>query len=172
MTIVDPSHPERRALFAFLEAQRSSVLAIVDGLDERAWRTPVVPSGWTPLGLIGHLGFAERHGFQEVATGTAVALPWPAEESEQDADRKAPFTTDLPIAEVLDFYRDQCRRANEVLASTPLSAAPLGTHGERSEEITDLRCIVLHMIEETARHAGHLDIARELIDGRTGLGPR
>ena len=44
--------------------------------------------------------------------------------------------------------------------------------GEIADEVSDLRWIVLHMIEETARHAGHLDIARELIDGRTGLGPR
>jgi hypothetical protein len=183
MTSVDPADPERRALFAFLEAQRSSVLAIVDGLDERAWRTPVVPSGWTPLGLVGHLGFAERHWFQEVATGTAVPVPWPAEESTQppdedggegeDGGENAPYTTDLPVAEVLDFYRDQCRRANEMLASTPLDSPPRGTlHGEVAEEVSDLRWIVLHMIEETARHAGHLDIARELIDGRTGLGPR
>lgn len=185
---------ETGALLAFLQAQRSSVLAIVDGLDEQAMRTAVVPSGWTPVGLIGHLGFAERHWFQEVATGTAMDVPWadelpeaadddaaggPASQHEtestdaEDANGRGPFTTDHPVAEVLGFYRDQCARANEVLASTPLSAPPLGTlHGEVAEEVPDLRWIVLHMIEETARHAGHLDIARELLDGRTGLGPR
>lgn len=186
---------ETGALLAFLEAQRSSVLAIVDGLDEQAMRTAVVPSGWTPVGLIGHLGFAERHWFQQVATGTAVDVPWADEQSEaagddaadgpasqhetenaestEDANGRGPFTTDHPVAEVLSFYRDQCARANEVLASMPLSAPPLGTlHGEVAEEVPDLRWIVLHMIEETARHAGHLDIARELLDGRTGLGPR
>jgi len=58
-------------------------------------------------------------------------------------------------------------------AWTPLPARPIGRHNrEGAGEVTDLRFIVLHMIEETARHAGHLDIARELIDGRTGLGPR
>lgn len=64
--------------------------------------------------------------------------------------------------------------SDAVLAATPLSAPPRGRHpvlpGE--DEVTDLRWIVLHMIEETARHAGHLDIVRELLDGRTGLGPR
>jgi len=186
MPTTDPAGPaadsETRTLLAFLEAQRSSVLAIVDGLDEQAMRTVVVPSGWTPVGLIGHLGFAERHWFQQVATGTAVDVPWAAEaepasnEAEAEAtgtDRRGPFTIDRPVAEVIDFYRDQCARANGVLASTPLSAAPRGAlHGEVEDEVTDLRWIVLHMIEETARHAGHLDIARELLDGRTGLGPR
>jgi len=60
-----------------------------------------------------------------------------------------------------------------VLAVTPLSAPPRGSHGDpETDEPPDARWVVLHMIEETARHAGHLDIARELIDGQTGLGPR
>ena len=67
---------ERRALLHFLEYQRSSVLSIVEGLDEEAWHTPVVPSGWTPAGLVQHLGDAERHWFQYVVTGSEVDLPW------------------------------------------------------------------------------------------------
>ncbi len=59
-----------------------------------------------------------------------------------------------------------------MLAKTPLSAPPRGKHGDPETEPPDVRWVVLHMIEETARHAGHLDIARELMDGRTGLGPR
>ncbi|GIJ09501.1 DUF664 domain-containing protein [Micromonospora andamanensis] len=55
----------------------------------------------------------------------------------------------------------------------PLSAPVRERHpGPLGEDVTDLRRVVLHMIEETARHAGHLDAARELLDGRTGLGPR
>ncbi len=64
-------------------------------------------------------------------------------------------------------------RSDAVLAVTPLSAPPRGRHGDpEMGEPPDVRWVVLHMIEETARHAGHLDIARELIDGQTGLGPR
>jgi Protein of unknown function (DUF664) len=62
------SGDDSQALLTFLDAQRASVLAIVDGLDDDALRAPVVPSGWTPLGLIEHLGFAERYWFQQVAT--------------------------------------------------------------------------------------------------------
>ena len=74
---------------------------------------------------------------------------------------------------VFAYYREQCRRPDEILAATPLSAPPRGRHpGPIADEITDLRGVVLHVIEETARHACHLDVVRELIDGRTGLGPR
>jgi hypothetical protein len=59
-----------------------------------------------------------------------------------------------------------------VLAVTPLSAPPRGKHGDPDNEPPDVRWVVLHIIEETARHAGHLDIARELLDGQTRLGPR
>jgi Protein of unknown function (DUF664) len=161
--------PETVALIHFLDAQRTSVLAIVDGLDEDALRTPVLPSGWSPLGLIEHLGDAERHWFQDVATGCfrVAGLPRNSEEDES-------FVTNHPTEVVFAYYREQCRIANEVLASTPLSAAPVGEHGEPEldDDIADLRWIALHMIEETARHAGHLDVVRELLDGRTGLGPR
>jgi len=64
-------------------------------------------------------------------------------------------------------------RSDTVLAVTPLSAPPRSKHGvPGQDEPPDVRWAVLHMIEETARHAGHLDIARELLDGQTGLGPR
>lgn len=160
------SDDEKTALLWFLEAQRASVLAIVDGLGPDALTTAVLPSGWTPLALIEHLGHAERHWFQEVLVGRAEPLPWPP-------DDYPPFTTPRSPAVVFAFYRDQCARSNAVIAETPLSTVPRGRHpSPLNDEITDLRRIVLHMIEETARHAGHLDAARELLDGRTGLGPR
>ena len=87
-------------------------------------------------------------------------------------DPAAAFVSDLPPAEIIAFYRDQCAQSDAVLAVTPLSAQPRGKHGHEEDEPPDVRWIVLHMIEETARHAGHLDIARELLDGQTGRGPR
>ena len=161
---------EARVLQHFLDAQRAAALAIVEGLDDEKLRTAVLPSGWTPLGLIEHLGHAERHWFQRVATGSAAALPWPDEDNDGD---DGAFASAHPAAQVFAFYRDQCRRSNAVLASRPLSSRPAGEHNtEMEDDVTDLRWIVLHMIEETARHAGHLDAARELLDGRVGLGPR
>jgi hypothetical protein len=157
---------EKGALLGFLAAQRSIVLAILDGLDEAALTTEVPPLGWTPLGMVEHLGYAERHWFQEVLTGSAEPVAWPD-------DDHAPLNTPRSPSVVFAFYRDQCRRSDAILAAITLSTPAVGRHpGLNADEFVDARRIVLHMIEETARHAGHLDIARELLDGKTGLGAR
>lgn len=153
-------------LLMYLRAQRAVVLAVLDGLGEAALKTPVLPSGWTPLGMVEHLGYAERYWFQEVVTGTADPVGWPD-------DDHAPLTTPRAPEVVFAFYRNQCARSDEVVAATPLDT-PCHTRAPElpEAEVGDLRGVVLHMIEETARHAGQLDVVRELIDGRTGLGPR
>jgi len=162
---------EHAALMAFLRAQRQSVLAIVEGLGGDRIRQVTVPSGWTPLGMIEHLAHAERFWFQQVLTGPASALPWPP--ADAGNNQGGPFVTAHQQEEVLSFYRQQCAASDEVLASTSLTAAPSGNvPADLAGEMHAVRDIVLHMIEETARHAGHLDIARELIDGSTGLGAR
>ncbi len=159
--------PERAELLAFLDAQRRSVLAIVEGLDEHASAQSVVPSGWTPRGLIVHLAQAEYFWFERVMAGRAGP---PSDETGEDPP-SAPGAS--PLGEVIAAYRDQCARSDSVLASTSLHAAPAApVPADMPAEVHNVRTIVLHMIEETARHAGHLDIARELTDGRTGLGPR
>ncbi len=161
-----------RAVLAFLDAQRAAVLSIVEGLDEEAWHRPVVPSGWTPAGLVDHLGGAEWHWFQGVVAGKDPE-PITGDEDLPAYDPRAAFICDLPSAEIIGFYRDQCASSDAVLAVTPLSAQPRGKHGVPGrDEPADVRWVVLHMIEETARHAGHLDIAREFLDGQTGLGRR
>ncbi|MGA8208119.1 MAG: DinB family protein [Candidatus Dormiibacterota bacterium] len=157
----------------FLRGQRESVLAIVAGLDEGAWHRTVVPTGWTPAGMLEHLGGAEWHWFQGVVAGRRPELPGDLAEDQPPYDpQTVVFTTDASSAEVVAFYRDQCAESEAVLATIPLSAAPRGKHGLRGFEPPNVRWVVLHMIEETARHAGHLDIARELLDGRTRLGGR
>ena len=132
------------------------MLAVLEGLDDAALRTAVLPSGWTPLGLVAHLGDAERHWFQDVLTGSSAPVG------------------ELPPSRSFDYYREQCSLSDAVIEATPLDAPPRVPHEEEplASQTTDLRRIILHMIEETARHAGHLDVVRELVDGRTGLGPR
>ncbi|MFG1641247.1 DinB family protein [Amycolatopsis sp. NPDC049252] len=157
---------EKSLLLGYLRAQRDVVLAILDGLDETALTAAVLPSGWTPLGMVEHLGYAERYWFQEIVTGTADPVAWPD-------DDHAPLTTPRPPEVVFAFYRHQCARSDEIFAATPLATPCHALSPELPEaEVGDLRGVVLHMIEETARHAGQLDVVRELIDGRTGLGPR
>lgn len=169
---------ESRVLLDFLQLQRDSVLRIVEGLPEEAWQKPAVPSGWTVAGMLGHLCGVESHWLQHVTTGVREEPP-----ADRDAggeaeayDPEAAFTCDWPSAELIASYRDACRRSDDVLAVTPLSAAPrrLDFHHdpEYTRQITSVRWIVLHVIEETAAHSGHLEIARELLDGKTGLGGR
>jgi uncharacterized protein DUF664 len=158
----------RRELLEYLEYQRSSVRSIVEGLDEDAWHTPVVASGWTVAGMVEHLGNMERHWFLEVVAGSAVDLPW--DEGRPPYHPRMAFTCDRPSSAVLGYYRDQCDRANEIIAGVSLADAPRGRHGD--EEVTNVRVVILHAIEETAAHSGHLEIARELLDGKTDLGLR
>ncbi len=163
--------PDDEMLREFLRGQRESVLAIVEGMDDADWHRSVVPTGWTPAGLLEHLGGAEWHWFQGVVCGKQPELPGDLDEDQPPYDPlTVVFTSDEPSASVVAFYRDQCAASEAVLAMTPLSARPVGTHGDFVPP--NVRWVVLHMIEETSRHAGHLDIARELLDGTTRRGGR
>lgn len=173
MTADNPRDADDDMLRAFLRAQREAVLAIVEGLSEEAWHRSVVPTGWTPVGMLEHLGGAEWHWFQGVVAGRQPELSGDVDPDQAPYDpMSVVFTSDAPSAEAVAFYREQCAQSEAILDATPLTAAPLGTHGLREEQPPTVRWVVLHMIEETARHAGHLDIARELIDGTVRLGGR
>jgi uncharacterized damage-inducible protein DinB len=164
---------DRPALLAALEYQRAAVRSIVADLSEDHWHTSVVPSGWTPAGLVAHLGGAERHWTCGVILNHDPGHPYDEEFGDEPYDPYAPFVIDWPSAKVLTYYRDQTDQTDEMLAKTALDSAPLGRHGtDETEQPLTVREIVLHLIEETAAHSGHLEIARELLDGKTRLGMR
>src|ERR1700689_5733802 len=119
---------EKAALLQFLDYQRASVQAIVEGLSEEAWHTAVVPSGWTPAGFVEHLAGAEYHWFQGVVAGV-VYEPQPDEEF-VPYDPNAAFTSDLPSSEILRMYREECERSDVILASAKMSDKPPGRHGD------------------------------------------
>jgi hypothetical protein len=168
MTASDDDTDVRRELLEYLEYQRSSVRAIVEGLAEEAWHTPVVASGWTIAGMVKHLGNAERHWFQEVVAGLQEDQPW--DEGRPPYHPAMAFTCDRPSPAVLAYYRAQCERADAIVAGVSLSDAPRGKHG--GDVVPNVREVILPMIEETAAHTGHLEVARELLDGTTGRGRR
>jgi hypothetical protein len=165
-------HPaEDQMLLDFLAAQRATALDIVAGLDEAAWHRSVVPSGWTPAGLVEHLSGAQFHWFIGVVAGEDTSPP--ADADVEPYDPTAAFVTDWSSADIIAEYREICARSDAVLAVTPLSAAPRGIHGDpEAAEPPNVRWVVLHVIEEIARHCGHLDIGRELLDGTTRLGQK
>jgi len=160
---------ESESLVYYLDQQRGSVLDIVDGLPEALLRRAVFPSGWTCLGLIHHLAVDdERYWFRGVAAGGPIEFP----AGEDPGWEVAP---EITAREVFGLYREEIARANAIIAATPLDALarrrdPRWDAWGWPDQPVTLRWIILHMIEETARHAGHLDTARELLDGRTGLG--
>jgi len=164
---------DRADLLAALEYQRASVRSIVAGLSEEHWHTSVVPSGWTPAGLVVHLGAAERHWTCGVILNDDPAHPFDADVDDAPYNPNAAFVIDWPSSKVLTYYQDRTLRTDDMLAVTALGAVPRGWHGSPdAEQPRTVREIILHLIEETAAHSGHLEIARELLDGRTGQGGR
>ncbi|HTW19354.1 MAG TPA: DUF664 domain-containing protein [Mycobacteriales bacterium] len=168
----DLNEPDRAALLETLEYQRASVRAIVNGLSEEHWHTSVVPSGWTPAGMVAHIGGAERH-WAYVIRDEDTGHPFDADFDDEEYDPNAPFVIDWPSEKVLAYYADMGKRTDELLAVTALDSPPKGSHGSPdAEQPKTVREIVLHLIEETAAHTGHLEIGRELLDGQTRLGLR
>ncbi|HEU5486890.1 MAG TPA: DinB family protein [Microlunatus sp.] len=154
-----PDTTERTALVHFLNASRGAALAVVDGLSEADARRSIVPSGWSPFDLVVHLGGVERHWFAHTLAGDAAHTP---------ALDLEPTT----LAEAVELVRAEIARSDQILGRLSLDDPLVLQPAELVGEVTTVRGVLLHVIEELARHAGHLDIARELIDGRTGLGPR
>jgi hypothetical protein len=159
---------EITALHECLDAQRRHVRGILDGLDEEALRRPVLPSGWSCLGLVRHLALdVERFWFRGVVAGERAVIDWLAV-APDDAWLVGP---EIPVDAVLDLYRQETDLADAVILARTPDTAPLwqpeGPAGGWQPET--LREVLLHVITETACHAGHLDAARELIDGRKWL---
>ena len=155
---------EREALLEWLGDQRSHVLGVPNGLSEEKLRQPVLPSGWSCLALVRHLAVDdERFWFRAVAAGEALDL---------NDDTGWQPSPDEPAGAVLDLYRQETAASDAVLAGLSLDAPPARWPDYFSSwRLRDVREIILHVITETAVHAGHLDAARELLDGSTWLGP-
>ncbi|MFF4015102.1 DinB family protein [Streptomyces sp. NPDC001843] len=154
-------------LLRVLDGQRRHVLGILDGLAPEALRQPVLPSGWHCLGLVQHLALdVERFWFRAVVAGDKDTIRGLT--SGAEAWQVSP---EVQATDVLDRYRQETELADAVIATTPADAPlawwPHDLFGE--PHLHTLRDVLLHVITETACHAGHLDVARELLDGRRRL---
>lgn len=144
---------ELERLAAALDSTRAAVLKKLDGLSEQDARRSTVPSGTNLAGLVQHLTFVESIWFEEiVAGGKARGIR---------SMQVHPSTT---LRELRSDYKAACARSNKIIAELADGDAPVVRNGKTH----DLRWAILAVIEETARHAGHADIIREQIDGRTG----
>ena len=152
-------------LLRHLDAQRRHVLGILDGLDDEQLRAAVLPSGWSFLGLLQHLALDdEEFWFSAVMAGDPAAIAAATGRGATDAWQVGP---EVPAVQVLELYRSQVARSDAVLAGLSADAEPAWWPDFLGDRwLQDLEQVLLHVITETACHAGHLDAARELLDGR------
>jgi uncharacterized damage-inducible protein DinB len=151
---------ERELLTRFLDFERDTLLWKVSGLTREQLTTPRSPSGLSLLGIVKHLAYVERSWFQRRFMGRDVHVAWRGVEPDADfhiADDEAPES-------VFAFYRAEIEQSRRIVAATG-SLDQLAVDADRP---VSLRWILVHMIEETARHVGHADLMREVTDGQTG----
>lgn len=155
-------------LFAtYLSFYRESVIAKLDDLSDDQLRRSVLPSGWTPLELIKHLVFMERRWFVWGFEGRAVDEPW-ADNRDGLPDTAWHVGAEESLESLVALLRSAGRRTGQILADHDLTEiAPPGPRFV-DREPASLLWICFHVLNEYARHLGHLDIVRELIDGSTG----
>jgi uncharacterized damage-inducible protein DinB len=158
---------ETTVLTAYLAFQRETVLGKTDGLTRGQLAQPHPPSSLTLAGLLHHLALVEESWAVERFAGQPMPEPWAAVDWDATPDWEFETAVDLEPEVLRERYREAGRRTDAVVAAAgdldALSAQPL-----RNGNRFSLRWMLLHLVEETARHAGHADLLREAVDGATG----
>ena len=151
---------EKESLHVSLDRYRDIVLWKLEGLDDEQLRRPMTPSGTNLLGLVKHLASVEFGWFGDTFGRPSELIPF--DEANPEADMRA--GPDETTADIVAYYSRARTAADQAVAELDLDHQGTAWFGSA----VSLRWVLVHMIEETARHAGHMDIVRELIDGATG----
>ena len=160
-TLSDP----KELLAGYLDYYRATILHKLDGMSEEDLRSSRLPSGWTPLGLLRHLTFVELRWLRWGFLAEAVDEPW-GDEGPGGVWTLAPGET---TGQVIAAFQEQCARSREIVAAAGLNeVARGGGRFDAPESAPALVWILFHLVQEYARHAGHLDVARELADDTVG----
>jgi len=162
---IPASWDERTVLATMLDYVRDTVHVKCAGLtDEQARCAPLPGSPLTTIsGLVSHLRWVEYYWIRVVLLGEQDQMPV----TDDDPDAEMRLALSIPLARLLAEYRASCEQLRQLVAPLDLDTASRGTMSWRTEPVT-LRWVLLHLIEETARHNGHIDILREMADGVTG----
>jgi uncharacterized damage-inducible protein DinB len=154
---------EREMLDAWLDFHRATLAVKCEGLaDDHLRERAVPPSSLSLLGLVRHMGEVERSWFRRVLGGEQAP---PRYYGDENPDGDFDDVAGAGVAEAFGYWRDECAHARERVAAAPsLDVTGTGRSGDRYS----LRWIMVHMIEEYARHNGHADLLRERIDGAVG----
>jgi uncharacterized damage-inducible protein DinB len=149
---------EADTALAFLDFARHCILKKTDGLSEEQLRRPMVETGTSLLGLVWHMREGERYWFSYHLAGRGV----------DDFAFAMSAPQEVTAAAVMQGYRDAIAESHEILRSLPDLEQPMAIPIDDAGTCLSARWVIAHMTSETARHAGHADILRELIDGTTG----
>jgi uncharacterized damage-inducible protein DinB len=162
---IPASFDERAILTAMLDYARDTVHAKCAGLADEDARRAFLPGSplTTICGLVSHLRWMEHAWLEVNLAGQPSRAPW----TDEDPDREWRVALDIPLSELLADYRSACARSRDLVAGLDLDTLSRGELEWRAEPLT-LRWILFHLMEETARHNGHIDILREMLDGVTG----
>ncbi len=160
---------EKETLHRYLRLRRDDLLAKLDGLDEYDVRRPLTPTGTSLLGLVKHVAGVELEYFGDVfGRAPERRPPWLGPDAEPDADMWVPAGQSR--AEVVELHHEAAAHTDATIDALSLDTpGVVPWWGPQRQDVT-LHQILVHMCVETARHAGHADILRELLDGRAGNG--
>jgi uncharacterized damage-inducible protein DinB len=155
---------ERTQLVGWLDMQRELVHWKCEGLSDPDAHRSVLPSSplMTMAGIVSHLRWVEHCWFEVLFLGRPAESPQFQEEPE-DADM---IVDGLTLEQLLSEFEQQCKVSNEIIAAHSLD--DVGTHPDFGSSAATLRWMLIHMVEEVARHVGQMDIIRELLDGSKG----
>jgi len=145
-------------LSAFLDRYRETMIWKLQGLSKEQASRRLVPSDTTLLGVVKHLAYVERYWFHDFK-GDPISFPW----NEGEPEREFVIEREDNVESITALYEGEIARSREIVEQSSLDDL-----SKPAKEPLSLRWIMIHMIEETARHAGHADILRELTDGAIG----
>jgi hypothetical protein len=163
---MEPSDDERESLMTFLRAKRGDVVRAADGLDEVQVHRRPAPGFLPIIGIINHLARMEERWID----GRYLGVPFPDRTDEFDVDPT------IPASVIVDAYEQRATQSDAAISSAPsLLVHCVGREGDKPPAHVllglaspiNLRWVILHLVEETAHHAGHADATRSLIDGKS-----
>ncbi|MGO4588069.1 DinB family protein [Paenarthrobacter sp. 2TAF44] len=161
---------DKATLLGYLRLRRADLLGKLDGLGEYDARRPLTPTGTNLLGLVKHVASVELGYFGETfGRPSGRELPWLEQDAEPDSDMWVPASESR--AEILELHHFSAAHSDATIQALPLDAPGVVPWWSGEKRNVTLHQILVHMCVETARHAGHADIIRELIDGSAGQRP-
>lgn len=158
---------ERETLEAMLDFYRAVMVRKVWGLSPEQLQQTIAPSALTLGGLLKHMAWVESIWFSTRFAGRDPREPWASAPWEHDGDWEFTSATGATVDELVALFEGEVAEARRIVAASP-SLDTVSPHRLRDGGTYNLRWVLVHMIEEYARHCGHADLIREAIDGATG----